>query len=150
MAPESCSTAHEPTGLPAGRGFARTNCVPAAVFAVLTVMLALASWIPLEKLHLPRCGFRLLTGIPCPFCGGSRAFFALANFEPGAALRWNPLATVAVLMSAAWFCGWLTERMLGGPILKGVELRLRLLSRPHLLWVAIGLNWVYVLFALPR
>lgn len=46
----------------------------------------------------PGCLFRAVTGIPCPTCGGTRAFLALARFDVPAALAWNPLVTLAALV----------------------------------------------------
>jgi hypothetical protein len=38
---------------------------------------------------LPVCGFRWLTGRPCPFCGLTHAVFALAKGRVAEALRWR-------------------------------------------------------------
>lgn len=38
-----------------------------------------------------RCPFRRVTGVPCPFCGSSRAFRFLRRGQIGKALRDNPL-----------------------------------------------------------
>ena len=49
------------------------------------------------------CPFRAATGLPCPFCGGTRAF-ALASRGDGSFLRfnavWVALAALAVLAGA--------------------------------------------------
>lgn len=43
--------------------------------------------------HLPIfCPFNDLTGIPCPGCGMTRAFLALAEFDFVPALRFNPFS----------------------------------------------------------
>jgi hypothetical protein len=49
------------------------------------------------------CGYHWLTGRPCPFCGLTRALFALAGGEWGDALRLNALTPVALLMLATLF-----------------------------------------------
>src|SRR5450432_3673420 len=49
---------------------------------------------------LPLCGFRWLTGRPCPFCGLTHAVFALAKGHWAAALHWHALSPLAVLMLA--------------------------------------------------
>ena len=47
---------------------------------------------------LPVCGFRWLTGHPCPLCGLTRAMFALAKGHVGEALHWHALSPLAALM----------------------------------------------------
>lgn len=41
----------------------------------------------------PRCWFRTLTGLPCPFCGATHAGLALLHGEALTAIRVNPLAS---------------------------------------------------------
>jgi Protein of unknown function (DUF2752) len=47
------------------------------------------------------CPLRLLTGVPCPFCGMTTAATALAGGEPAAALAANPFVLVLVGFTAA-------------------------------------------------
>ena len=51
---------------------------------------------------LPLCGFRWLTGRPCPFCGLTHAVFALAKGRWAEALHWHALSPLAVVMLAGW------------------------------------------------
>jgi len=51
-------------------------------------LLALA-WLP--RPHTV-CPLRMLTGIPCPFCGGTHAGIDLGQGHPAAALRASPIA----------------------------------------------------------
>jgi len=50
------------------------------------------------------CGFHWLTGRPCPFCGLTRAMFALAKGQWAGALRFNVLSPLgfAMLFSLFW------------------------------------------------
>jgi hypothetical protein len=50
------------------------------------------------------CGFHWLTGRPCPFCGLTRAMFALAKGQWAGALRFNGLSPLgfAMLCSLLW------------------------------------------------
>jgi len=60
----------------------------ARLTAVASGLLALA-WLP--RPHTI-CPFLMLTGIPCPFCGGTHAGIDLGRGHPTAALRASPLA----------------------------------------------------------
>jgi len=58
---------------------------------------------------LPLCGFRWLTGLPCPLCGLTHAMFALAKGHFGEALHWHLLSPLAVAMLASML--WNPTRM---------------------------------------
>ena len=47
---------------------------------------------------LPLCGFRWLTGRPCPLCGLTHAFFALAKGHAREALHYHALSPLAAFM----------------------------------------------------
>jgi hypothetical protein len=47
------------------------------------------------------CGFRWLTGRPCPFCGLTHALFALAKGHWREAIRFNGLSPLALAMLCA-------------------------------------------------
>ena len=68
--------------------------------------------------RLPLCGFLALTGVPCPFCGGTRACAALATGDTGAAWQLNPgvcgIVAVAFVHAAVLSCEALCGRSLGG------------------------------------
>ena len=50
---------------------------------------------------LPVCGFRWLTGRPCPLCGLTHALFALAKGHMREAIRFHALSPLAVLIVGA-------------------------------------------------
>jgi hypothetical protein len=71
---------------------------------------------------LPRphtvCPFLMLTGIPCPFCGGTHAGIDLGRGHPVAALRASPLAVcgaVAVVILPVLRTTSLAERWRQSP-----------------------------------
>ena len=73
------------------------------------VSVAAVAALALANLHVPGrpatlCPIRALTGIPCPFCGGTTAAVRLGHFDALGALRANPVivfgAAVVVLMPA--------------------------------------------------
>lgn len=44
---------------------------------------------PAESVWMPKCPFKLLTGLSCPGCGGQRAAHALLHGDVVGALRYN-------------------------------------------------------------
>lgn len=50
---------------------------------------------------LPLCGFRHVTGLPCPLCGGTRACAALANGNFLEAWQLNPGLLLLLALAAA-------------------------------------------------
>lgn len=109
----------------------------------------LLAWVALRyQLPLPPCPLRALTDVPCPFCGSTRTFAALARLDFVAALRLNPLVCVAAVAAAAV---WLLTCWRGvsgfkeprAAWTKGTTWR-------WLLALAFALNWLYLWFHLPR
>ena len=77
------------TGVTAfGRRPAGTVAVRIAAMAALAVSVAVA-----HGVHDPGvlCPTRALTGVPCPFCGGTTVFIELGSGHPVRALAANPL-----------------------------------------------------------
>lgn len=75
---------------PAGNALARLTAVSSGVLAL--------AWLP--RPHTI-CPLLMLTGIPCPFCGGTHAGIDLGRGDPAAAVRASPLAVcgaVAVIL----------------------------------------------------
>src|SRR5258708_37301922 len=70
------------------RGLSPGRNVLARLTAVASGLLVLA-WLPMPHTV---CPFRMLTGLPCPFCGGAHAGIDLGRGHPVAALRASPLA----------------------------------------------------------
>ncbi|HZV25341.1 MAG TPA: DUF2752 domain-containing protein [Acidothermaceae bacterium] len=83
---------------PAARAGFRTSGQRLAVGAVGALGLA--------NLHVPGrpatlCPFRALTGLPCPFCGGTTAAVKLGHFDALGALRANPVVVFGAVVVAA-------------------------------------------------
>lgn len=57
--------------------------------AAVAAGLLMLAWLPMPHTV---CPFRMLTGLPCPFCGGTHAGIDLGRGHPVAALRASPLA----------------------------------------------------------
>ena len=117
-----------------------------AIWAPLTVLAFLAArFFPFELLNLGPCPWRMMTGVPCPTCGGTRAMMALARMEIPAALALNPLVAAAGIAAAVyvvhalgvWLLGWRRWRpSVSSP---GVLMTLRVGAISVLL-----LNWAYL------
>jgi predicted ABC-type sugar transport system permease subunit len=83
---------------PASRAGLRTSGQRVAFGAVAALAVA--------NLHVPGrpatlCPLRALTGIPCPFCGGTTAAVQLGRFDLLGALRANPVVVLGALVVAA-------------------------------------------------
>lgn len=111
--------------------------------------LMLLAWVALRfELPLPPCPLRALTDAPCPFCGSTRTFAALARLDFAAALRLNPLVCVgAVAAAVVWLLtlrrGADRGRRMTASWTKGTAWK-------WLLAIALALNWLYLWFHLPR
>lgn len=90
-------------GPPRNRWDIAGECLPWMLVAGIPLA---ASFVPTARIpRIPwlghsRCLLLKLTGIPCPFCGGTRSFQALSRGEWSAGFDWNPLA--AGLYFLAW------------------------------------------------
>ena len=101
------------------------------------------------NLPLPACGFKRLTGVPCPFCGGTRALRSAAEFDLGTAFQFNPLVFLAGGAVILWFGLWLSDRFLAKPVQPRIKAQL---ERWPVGWIAGGLvlaNWAYLIRTLP-
>ncbi|HYK29907.1 MAG TPA: DUF2752 domain-containing protein [Streptosporangiaceae bacterium] len=76
------------------RGLRPMQNVLARLTAVTLGLLALA-WLP--RPHTV-CPLLMLTGVPCPFCGGTHAGVDLGQGHPAAALRASPLAVCGAVV----------------------------------------------------
>jgi hypothetical protein len=106
------------------------------LIALLMAPFAAGAW---QYLHLGLpCLLRAWTGIPCPFCGGTRALNALRQGEFLGALFWNPLVVIGFVggLGAAFYCVWRKET--------GFSIEF---WRRAILW-ALALNWVYLVIFL--
>ena len=117
---------------------------PAALVAGIALLLS--SLVPLHLLPLKRCTFLGLMGYPCPFCGFTRSFWAMAKCDWAFAVYNCPLACLMYIMIVLFFAWNLMGMLVGIKIVRGRFLRLKV---GHGRW-AIGLvcvlfilNWAY-------
>jgi hypothetical protein len=110
-----------------------------------TVALALAAGAVWLRCGLPRptCLVHSATGWPCPACGATRAFEALAAGRVVEALAWNPLLAAAGLLLAGWALGSLLTRAARRP-LRLVPSRGEALALRVLVLVSVAANWAWL------
>ncbi len=97
------------------------------------------------EIPVPLCPLKHITGIPCPTCGGTRALRALGQGAVLAALRWNPLVTIAALVLIPCLVYAAVVTLFGWP-----RVRVQLAPSDQRLlraaaWVAILANWAFLL-----
>ncbi|MEA2683536.1 MAG: hypothetical protein QOK05_1864 [Chloroflexota bacterium] len=96
---------------------------------------------------VPPCLFHQVTGQPCPFCGGTRSFAAMAHGNLAAAVHVYPVGPLMFLLVAALvvYSAW--------AVASGRRIRVDLddrLKRGLLIGVVVvlALNWASKLFVL--
>ena len=115
--------------------------------AVVTgIPLLLSRWAPMGLMPLKSCTFLGLTGFPCPFCGFTRSFWAMARGDWGFALYNSPLAClvyIAVAIVFAWNAtGLLTGLQIGrGPLLRTKPVQIK--WGTIIIGVLLMVNWAY-------
>lgn len=117
--------------------------LPLALVAGLPLLLA--ALVPLDRLPLRACTFLEWTGRPCPFCGLTRSFWAMAGGDWGFAVTNYPLAAPFYLAVAAVFAWNAAALLSGARLTRGRLLILGRWRRPALVTAALLLaaNWGY-------
>ena len=95
----------------------------------------------------PRCWFRELAGLPCPFCGATHAGLAWLHGDALAAVRVNPLASIVYAAAGLYDLYYVVMILAGG------RRRLRLdgfdQQGEKVLLLAglflVAMNWAYLL-----
>ena len=80
----------------------------------------------------PACPSRVLFGVYCPLCGGTRSAYALATLEFQEAVRFNAFLPALVVLTAWSWLAW-TGRSLARRWLPPV---------PRWLWWTVGVLWL--------
>jgi len=113
--------------------------VPLALAAYAGFYLAISYLILQSGRHFTFCLLKILTGLPCPFCGGTRAAFALLGGDLLRAFWLNPLAVSLILF---FLPGYLVYNRVLRP--RGWEKKLS-----RLFWLlsflALAANWAYLI-----
>ena len=121
------------------------------------VLLGLLAWLlytrvfwTLHSAHatFPTCPFLLLTGQPCPLCGGTRSFAQMWQGDLGGAARYHPLGPALFVLTFAGAAG-LAVLLLRGRVLRWRPPRL---LEQRLYWAVGGvflIAWLFRLAFLP-
>ena len=122
---------------PAGRGKGRGRWTPLLLLLLVGGSAAAVSLAPVHA----ACGFRVVTGAPCPGCGMTRACLALLRGDVAASFSLHPMAIPVALVAAAALALAVHEGATGRPTFRGLAERragtfaVVLLSSFALLWV---------------
>ena len=99
------------------------------------------------------CGFHAASGLPCLFCGGTRAARAILHGDLRAALYLNALAFPALALVAGTFFVLLAEAVAGHPLAPW-KTRFRRLNRFAPALIALALAWwvfhIYIALRTPK
>ena len=109
----------------------------AATIVLSALITAIAAKLCLQHGFAWTCPLIALLNVPCPSCGTTRAFASLANLDPLAAIKFNPLIVLSLF--ALPFSG-LLKRVPSG-------------VRQYGWWIfgtVVVLNWLYLFLFLPR
>lgn len=88
---------------------------PAAVAVGALAASVTVGWLSGRVAFLPPCPLHALTGLWCPFCGGTRAVDAMVAGDVGAAAGFNLLLVLAVPLVALAWARWALARARGRP-----------------------------------
>lgn len=92
---------------------------------VTGIALLLSNRVSCELLPLKHCTFLGLTGYPCPFCGFTRSFWAMAGGDWSFVVQNCPLVWLVYFAVVIVFAWNTTGLLLGVKIIRGRYLRLR-------------------------
>ena len=112
----------------------RTKAKHAGVFALLVLGTALLD--PDRPLPFEVCGFKYLTGLPCPTCGLTRALCHALRGDWTQSLSYHPAGLLLAVALVAWILWSAAEAFRAQPI--GEVLRRRLGA--SFLWACITLS----------
>jgi len=121
------------------------------VVVVAHLPLALITGIPLWLPHLvsgdflptKTCTFLSLTGYPCPFCGFTRSFWALADGDWAMALNNAPLACLLYIATALTFAWNMSALLIGVRVVSRTLRWVKTFPVGWLIAAMLLLNWGY-------
>ena len=98
---------------------------PTVTFLAIVVLIGVSRVYDRLPVQAPACGLRARLGIPCPSCGGTRAFDSLSHGRILEAIAFNPAAIIGAAAALVWFVVGIFR------------------------FLILTLNWIYLIFFLP-
>jgi len=103
-----------PPPLPLSREERQTRALLAAGIGAAYLFASVLPLLPrLPAASWSYCVFHKLTGLPCPFCGGTRATRSLLHGDWHQAIYLNPLSILVLAAGAAFALLWMIEAFRG-------------------------------------
>ena len=131
---------------PGGPGGYRTVLAHHLLPAVLALVVLLAALLPLDRIPYTVCTFLRLTGYPCPSCGLTRGFVAMAHGQWLLVLQTCPLALLLYAATALMLAVNVAALLCGLRLTPGR--RLKWSARVWIIFLCffgllILINWLY-------
>jgi hypothetical protein len=153
MEPAVTVPAFSPPALPGGKNGARSSrwsgLALAGVFAAAAIAASiLAHDVADGAIPFPECGFKKLTGLACPGCGGTRSLVAIGGGDVPAAFVLNPAVALAwFLFVASVPMAAIDALVTGGRAAARLSRFASTRFAARLLVAAIAANWIFLLVA---
>lgn len=100
-------------------GSARLGLGAPLLVAASTTLVCAATWVGDPTTPggpLPVCPTKALLGIDCPGCGSARMLYSLMHGNVSAAVRFNALGLVALVLLVWAYAAWTYGRVTGRPV----------------------------------
>jgi len=118
---------------------------PLMVFGAMILAMVAACVVTSLAWPIQLCGMKRYTGLPCPFCGGTRSLSALAHLDWLAAFLLNPLVILGCVACSLWLALWVFNQWLRKPWAIALHQSLHRLPWYLILAVLALVNWVYLM-----
>ncbi|RMG47150.1 MAG: DUF2752 domain-containing protein [Acidobacteria bacterium] len=116
--------------------------------ALPLLLIALAIWTPPSEPGFIICGFRHLTGLPCPGCGMTRGISAFLKGDWRLAVHFNPFAPIVCFIFIVWWVRSLSALMGWRQVMRSLDQWIDWCRRPNVGWACWGVIMAFWVFRL--